>query len=70
LDAKKYDNQSEWERIRWQTFYLLNIQMDKKHRLKKLQDLCKFEWEINKNKVPSLNQEQIKKIAKKWQKGE
>lgn len=38
----------DWERTRWQTWLLLNVQMDSKKRLK-ITDLIEFEWD-KKNK--------------------
>jgi hypothetical protein len=30
---------NKWERIRWQTYYLLNVHLDKKSKVNKLTDL-------------------------------
>jgi len=45
-------DRSEWIRCRWQTALLLNIQMEKKHRIKQ-KDLIEFEWEREHNKILS-----------------
>jgi len=41
---------SDWERTRWSTCLLLNIQMAKGKSLKPT-DLIKFEWEENEKKI-------------------
>ena len=45
-------DRSEWIRCRWQTTLLLNIQMEKKHRVKQ-KDLIEFEWERGPKKILS-----------------
>lgn len=40
----------QWERIRWQTTYLLNIQLPKAKTLKP-KDLIEFDWDMKKSKV-------------------
>ena len=40
----------EWERIRWQTTYLLNIQLPKRKTLKP-KDLIEFDWDDKKSEV-------------------
>ena len=41
---------SDWERTRWSTCLLLNIQMPKGKSIKPT-DLIEFEWEENKKKI-------------------
>ena len=41
---------SDWERTRWSTCLLLNIQLPKGKNLKPT-DLMEFEWEENKKKI-------------------
>lgn len=51
---------SDWERTRIQTFYLLNIQLDKKHKFsyeKFKNDIWPFFWEKKKSK--QVNEEEI-----------
>tara|TARA_R110002020_G_scaffold28401_6_gene90647 strand:- start:8079 stop:8354 length:276 start_codon:yes stop_codon:yes gene_type:complete len=43
-------HRSDWERTRWSTCLLLNIQMAKGKRLKPT-DLIKFEWDKEENKI-------------------
>lgn len=72
LTFRQYDNalkgyyksqelldRSEWIRCRWQTTLLLNIQMEKKNRVKQ-KDLIEFEWERANRKV--LSPEEKKEI--------
>lgn len=72
LTFRQYDNalkgyyksqeildRSEWIRCRWQTTLLLNVQIDKKHRLKQ-KDLIEFEWEKLNKKI--LTPEELKTI--------
>jgi len=62
----KDESLQEWERIRWQTFYLINIQIDKKHRLKKLTDLIRFEHEVVESKMPDMNKiKQLEELIRK-----
>lgn len=44
FDLEQMRERNEWERIRWQTCYLLNIQIAKGKKLK-LTDLIKFDWD-------------------------
>ena len=41
---------SDWERTRWSTCLLLNIQLPKGKSIKPI-DLVKFEWEKDQNKI-------------------
>ena len=50
--------QQEWERVRWSTILLLNIQLPKGKTLKP-KDLVEFEWEKKDNK------EEFKKLKEK-----
>lgn len=72
LTFRQYDNalkgyykdqetkeRSEWIRCRWQTTLLLNIQMEKKNRVKQ-KDLIEFEWEKENKK--KLTPEEIKDL--------
>lgn len=40
-----------WEAVRFNTFCLLNIQIDKKHRLKKPSQLIQFPWDGEEGKA-------------------
>lgn len=58
---------SNWERTRIQTFYLLNIHLDKKNKLtyeKFKRDVWPFFWE--KNKAKEVNEEEIMDMSQ-WQ---
>lgn len=58
--------QQAWERERWSTLVLVNIQLPKNQKVKAT-DLVRFPWE-NKHKGPKLNKEQAKAILSRWQK--
>lgn len=47
---KNQKERQNWERTRWQTWLLLNVQIDSKKRLK-LTDLIEFDWEKNRHKI-------------------
>jgi len=44
FELEQLRDRSAWERIRWQTCYLLNIQLPRGKQLK-LKDLIHFAWE-------------------------
>ena len=50
FDLEQIRERNEWERVRWQTCYLLNVQLPKGKHLK-LKDLIEFEWEEKTKKV-------------------
>ena len=64
-EAEGLKQQSDWERTRWQTVALINIQLPKGKSVK-AQDLALFPWE-KKEKKNTLSQEQAKEILEKWQ---
>ncbi len=50
FELEQLRDRSHWERVRWQTCYLINIQMPRGRSLK-LTDLIKFDWENKRDKV-------------------
>ena len=44
FELEQLRDRSDWERTRWQTCYLLNIQLSRGKQLK-LKDLIQFAWE-------------------------
>lgn len=58
-DLEKARDRSEWERVRWQTCYLLNIQLPRGKQLK-LKDLVEFDWD---KKTKQKNYEKLKNRA-------
>jgi hypothetical protein len=58
--AKEMETQVSWEQVRWQTWHLLNIQIEKNKRLK-LEDLARFPWEKPKEKK-QLTTQQLKQF--------
>jgi hypothetical protein len=58
--------QQSWERERWSTTALINIQLGKNDKVKPT-DLMRFPWEANEVKK-QLNKEEAKAILSKWEK--
>ena len=50
LEIKQNERTNDWkldmERMRMQTFYLLNIQIEKKNRFKSVGSMMPFEWDV------------------------
>ena len=68
LDFEDSLQQGQWERTRWQTAVLVNIQMPKNKSISP-QQLVEFPWEKKKKKATSkLTPEQIKERLSRWQK--
>lgn len=45
MEREEKRQQAEWERARFICVNLMNIQIDKKHRMRKYTDLVLFPWE-------------------------
>ena len=58
-DLEKARDRSAWERARWQTCYLLNIQLPRGKQLK-LKDLVEFDWD---KKTKQKDYEKLKNRA-------
>ena len=56
----------EWERTRWQTVALINIQLDKKYKMKKVTDLVTFSWEQQPETAPVMSKEKRLKMIESW----
>jgi hypothetical protein len=57
------EQRAAWERSRFEVFHVVNIQLDKKDRLKNYSDLVRFPWEApKKEKVHQLTAEQFNKL--------
>ena len=59
FELEQLRDRSDWERVRWQTCYLLNIQMPRGKSLK-LKDLIRFDWE---SKDAKVDYDKLKKRA-------
>ena len=59
FDHQMFLQRQDWERIRWSTTVLFNIQVDPKYRVEP-QKLLKFEWE-KKTSAPPISQEDLEK---------
>jgi len=63
---------NQWDTTRWQTTYLLNIQMDKKHRISSPKELIQFPWDTDHKQTEEEWQEELarreaaNKIFAKW----
>jgi hypothetical protein len=62
LEQLKFKDQNEWERIRWQTTWLVNCHVTKPL---KAQDLIKFDWETE-DESSGLTKQKIEELKKKW----
>jgi hypothetical protein len=65
--AKKQEerNKLQWEATRWMTFYLLNIQVEKNKRIKRLTDLVRFPWEKEQpRELPT--REEFEELCNRW----
>jgi len=62
-----YENkeQQQWERMRLQTWFLINVQLERKKQIKKPEKLIKFPWE--KIDIPKFTHEQKEEIKRKWE---
>lgn len=58
---KEQERRFYGELIRLQTLQLLNIQIDRAHKIKKAEDLWRFPWEEEQIGVENLTEEQQKK---------
>lgn len=65
-DIEQFKQQQEWERIRWQTALLVNMQLAKKDRIKKLTDLIEFDWDKKEPKKPPPTKAEIEQLIKKY----
>lgn len=65
-EQKQRDFQSDWERTRWMTFYLFNVQLQRKDRKKSLQALIRFPWEKTEAKHPHMTPEEFELLKQKW----
>lgn len=62
---QEMNSREAWETTRFAVFHLLNIQLDKKDKLRKYQDLVMFPWEPKpKIKPKQLTAEEFDKIIK------
>ena len=59
FELEQLRDRSDWERTRWQTCYLLNIQLPRGKQIK-LKDLINFDWDSKDTKV---DYEKLKKRA-------
>jgi hypothetical protein len=62
---KEKDYRDRWEVARWTTYHLLNIQIAKKDKLRRLTDLVRFPWDETRNYEPSTR-EKFDELVKKW----
>ena len=63
--TQKY--REKWELVRWQTFHLFRIQLDKKGQRKyqRLTDLIRFSWDEKRDYEPSTR-ERFDELCKLW----
>ena len=59
FELEQLRDRSDWERTRWQTCYLLNIQLPRGKQIK-LKDLINFDWD---SKDAKVDYDKLKKRA-------
>jgi len=72
FDRETFREQQAWERTRWQTCILLNIQIDKNSRITP-RELVEFEWEKEEKRetvVEPLTQDELKRIKALYDHGD
>ena len=57
--------QERWESVRWEVFHLLNVQIAKKDRLKRLTDLIRFPWDAKVSARPGTREE-FDELCRRW----
>lgn len=62
---REKEYKDRWDATRWMTFHLLNIQIDKRKRFKRLTDLVRFPWDEKKDYEPSTR-ERFDELCKMW----
>jgi len=67
FDREKFKESQAWERCRWETWVLVNVQLPRKSKLK-LQDLMKFEWD-RKPVVDLPTKEEIERVIAQYNGG-
>jgi hypothetical protein len=71
FDAENDRYKQEWERARWGTWVLLNVQLDQKSRIKSPERLLPFSWEKKKvkpAKPKGITDEEKKEIVELFNK--
>ena len=63
-DERANDYKLDMERMRIQTFYLMNIQIDKKDRFKTVQKMMPFEWDKD---IAKQGQEEQPPTEEDWE---
>ena len=57
-ESENFKDRAAWERMRFSTTALINIQLEKKDKIRPEQ-LCKFEWDSEKAKPAPMTDEQF-----------
>lgn len=70
FDQQRFIQQQAWERTRWTTWHLLNIQIPSNSKLK-LTDLVEFEWEREERRkqlkqAPVISKEELERISRMY----
>ena len=58
-------HQQEWEKARWMVFHLLNIHLEKKHKMRRLGDLIRFPWDAP-PRIEGNTRERFEELCKLW----
>jgi hypothetical protein len=67
FDHQMFLQRQEWERTRWSTNWLWNIQVDPKNRLSQT-EMIRFDWERPKpgEEKPPITKEELLKLVDKY----
>lgn len=66
FDHQMFLQRQAWERCRWSTNLLWNIQVDPKHRMSPT-EMIKFEWEkVKGEQKPPLTKEELEKLVARY----
>lgn len=70
FELEEQKQRREWERTRWMTWLLIDIQLEEKYKLNDPKQLVKFDWEQDSEKTESkvLSKEEVDAIFSKWEK--
>lgn len=64
-NRQQREYREDWEQTRWMTFHLLNIQLQRKDKLKRLSDLIRFPWE-KQSEYRLSTREEFDELCRRW----
>ncbi len=66
IDKQRLQERENWERIRWQTTWLINVGLKEIHR-KTPEQTFPFSWDKKDESIRESTPEDFKRLAKKWE---